>query len=430
MTRSRRPAVASETLELDIEKLGTEGAGLARLDGRSVLVPDALPGERVRVRLDGDAVTLLERCKDAPDRIAPPCRHFGTCGGCVLQHLAPSPYAAFKATLIQGALSRHGLGGTPIAAVAVSPPHSRRRAVLAARRIGAGVVLGFRGRASHHIVDLAQCPVLLPALDALLPKLRALAADILAPGQQATLMLTAADTGVDLGLGLPVEPKLAVLQGLADFAEHHSLARLWWRVGGGEPVPAAQRRPVQIRFGAIAVDLPPGGFLQATAAGEAALFAAAQEWLGGARRIADLFAGIGTFALGLADGANRPVHAVEQDAAARAALAAAARRAGLVRVSSECRDLEARPLLAPEFAGFDAVLFDPPRAGARAQAEQLAQSRVTSIIGVSCNPASFARDAAILVAGGYTLDCIRPIDQFLWSNQIELIGRFRRPGPG
>lgn len=428
MTRSRRSAAVSEILDLDIEKLGTEGAGLARMAGRSVLVPDALPGERVRIRLDGDAVTLLERHNDAPERIAPPCRHFGTCGGCVLQHLAPSPYAAFKATLIQAALSRHSLGDTSVAAVTASPPHSRRRAVLAARRIGAGVVLGFRGRASHHVVDLAQCPVLLPMLEQLLPPLRTFAAEVLAPGQQAMLTLTGVDTGIDLGLDLPAEPKLAALQRLADFAERQGLARLWWRVGGGEPVPAAQHRKVQTRFGAITVDLPPGGFLQATADGEAALFAAAQEWLGGARRIADLFAGIGTFALGLADGANRPIHAVEQDAAALAALAAAARRAGLVRVTSECRDLEARPLLAPELAGFDAVLFDPPRAGARAQAEQLAQSGVPLIIGVSCNPASFARDAAILVAGGYSLDCVRPIDQFLWSNQIELIGRFRRSG--
>jgi 23S rRNA (uracil1939-C5)-methyltransferase len=426
MTRSHRPPASSEILDLDIEKLGTEGAGLARRAGRSVLVPDALPGERVRIRLDGDAATVLERYTDAPHRVAPPCRHFGACGGCVLQHLAPSPYAAFKATLIQGALSRHGLGETKMAAVAVSPPRSRRRAALAARRIGSGVVLGFRGRASHRIVDLAQCPVLLPALEALLPQLRALAADILAPGHKAALMVTAVDTGIDLGLELPAEPKLAVLQSLADFAERHDLARLWWRVGGAEPVPAAQRRQVQARFGAIDVDLPLGSFLQATAAGEAALFAAAQDWLGGAKRIADLFAGVGTFALGLADQANRAIHAVEQEAAALAALAAAARRAGLVRVTTERRDLEARPLLAPELAGFDAVLFDPPRAGARAQAEQLARSGVKLIIGVSCNPASFARDAAILAAGGYALDCIRPIDQFRWSNQIELIGRFHR----
>jgi 23S rRNA (uracil1939-C5)-methyltransferase len=424
MRRHRRPAAPPEILDLDIEKLGTEGAGLARLGGRIVLVPDTLPGERVRARIEAGKTRLLERLSDSPERIAPPCRHFGRCGGCVLQHLAPAPYAAFKTALIRDALSRQGLGAVPVAPALVSPAGSRRRAVLEVLRVGSGIVLGFHGRASHQIVDLAECPVLRPGLAALLPDMRVLLAELLKPGQGGSVTLAEVETGIDLGLDLPAEPGLATLEALAEFARGHDLARLWWRVGGAEPMPVSQRRPVTTRFGGVPVDLPPGAFLQATEAGEAALRRAVETGIGAARRVADLFAGTGTFTVALAGG--RAVHAVESDSAALAALAAAVRRAQLVQVTSERRDLDARPLLPMELDGFDAVVFDPPRAGAKAQAEQLALSRVPVIIGVSCNPASFARDAAILTAGGYELDGVLPVDQFLWSNHVELVGRFRR----
>jgi 23S rRNA (uracil1939-C5)-methyltransferase len=428
MRRPRRPTAPPEILELDIEKLGTEGTGFARVGNRIVLVPDTLPGERVRARIEAGKTRLLERLSDSPDRIPPPCRHFGRCGGCVLQHLAPDPYAAFKLGLIRDALSRQGLGAVPVSPVLVSPAGSRRRAVLEVLRVGSGIVLGFHGRASHQILDLAECPVLLPDLAALLPGLRVLLAGLLKPGQGGSVTLTGVETGIDLGLDLPTEPDLAALEALSEFAQGHDLARLWWRVGGAEPMPTAQRRPVTIRFGAIPVDVPAGAFLQATAEGEAALRQAVEAGVGAARRVADLFAGTGTFTFALAGG--RAVHAVESDATALAALAAAVRRAQLVQITSERRDLEARPLLPAELDGFDAVVFDPPRAWAKAQAEQLALSRVPVIIGVSCNPASFARDAAILTAGGYELDGVLPVDQFLWSNHVELVGRFCRARSG
>ena len=431
MRHKRRPIakpVPAEILELEIERLGTEGAGLARVAGRTVLVADALPGERVKARVEGAKASVLERLSDSADRITPPCRHFGICGGCVLQHLAPAPYAGFKRQLIVEALSRQGLGAVPVPEPLVSPPGSRRRATLEARRVGGGIVLGFHGRASHQIVDLVECPVLRPELVAVLPGLRTLLTRLLRGGQVAAVLLTDAATGVDLGLELPVEPDLAGLEALAEFAARHDLARLWWRVAGTAPTPAAQRRPVRIRFGAVEADLPAGGFLQATAEGEAALVAAVEQGLGPARRIADLFAGIGTFTLALA--ANHSVHAVEGDAASLGALSAAARRAQLVQVTSERRDLESRPLLPDELDSYDAVIFDPPRAGAKPQAEQLARSAVPIVIGVSCNPASFARDAAILAGGGYVLERVLPVDQFLWSNHVELVGRFRRNPPG
>ncbi len=427
MKRKARPAAKpgpKRQAELVIEKLGTEGAGLARLDGKPVLVPDALPGERVRVETEGgrEPARLLERLSDSADRIAPACRHFGSCGGCVLQHLAPIPYAGFKRQLVRDALGRQGLGAVEVAEPLVSPPASRRRATLEARRVASGVVLGFHRRASHQILDVVECPVLRPAIVALLPGLRGLLTGLLRNGQAASVIVAEAETGIDLGLELPAEPDLTGLEALSAFAAAQDLARLWWRVAGAAPMPAAQRRPVTQPFGAVAAELPPGVFLQATAEGEAALRDAVIDGVGDARKIADLFAGIGTFTLAL----GRAVHAVEGDATAVAGLAAAVRRAQLVQVTTERRDLDARPLLPSELAGYDAVVFDPPRAGAKAQAEQLAQSAVPVVIGVSCNPASFARDAAILVAGGYKLERVLPVDQFLWSNHVELVGVFRR----
>ncbi|GGF41765.1 RNA methyltransferase [Aliidongia dinghuensis] len=421
----RQPAKGpAREIELVIDKLGSEGVGVARLDGRPVLVPGSLPGEQVRVRVMGGAADLLDVIAPSPSRIEPACRHFGTCGGCALQHLAWQPYLDFKRDLVVDALRRQGLADVPVEAVAPSPPESRRRATLEAKRTSGGVLLGFHARASHQIVDLGECPVLLPDLARLLPSLRTLLATLLLPGGSATVLLGQGPGGIDLGLALAAAPDLEQLERLTAFADAQDLARLWWRVGDMAPVPAAQRRPLGHRFGDVPVEPPAGGFLQATADGEAALTAEVVAALAGAERVADLFAGCGTF--GLALGARALLHAVEGDAAALGALTAAARRAGLGFVSTERRDLDARPLLAAELRRFDAVLFDPPRAGAKAQVEQLAKSTVPRVIGVSCNPATFARDARILVDGGYHLERVLPVDQFVWSPHVELVGRFRR----
>ena len=421
----RRPDKApARELELHIDKLGSEGVGVARVEGQVVLVPGALPGERVRARVEGGHGAVTRLIETSPFRVEPACRHFGSCGGCALQHLAWQPYLDFKRDLVIEALRRQGFGDAPVGAIVSSPPGSRRRATLEAKRAGGTLLLGFHGRASHHIVDLGECPVLLPELAALLAPLRALLNRLLPAGAGATVQLGAGPDGVDLGLVLPAAPDMALLELLSGFAEAQDLARLWWRTDGMAPVPAAQRRSIGLRFGTVPVDPPSGGFLQATAVGEAALTAAVVTALAGAERVADLFAGCGTF--GLALGQRAELHAVEGDAAALGALTSAARRAGLGYVTTERRDLEARPLLAAELKRFDAVLFDPPRAGAKAQAIHLAASTVPTVVGVSCNPATFARDARILADGGYRLDSVQPVDQFVWSPHVELVGRFHR----
>jgi len=421
----RRPDQApARELDLQIDKLGSEGVGVARVDGQVVLVPGALPGERVRARVENGQGAVTQVTQPSPFRIAPACHHFGSCGGCALQHLAWQPYLDFKRDLVVEALRRQGLGDVPVGAIAASPPGSRRRATLEAKQAGGTLLLGFHGRGSHHIVDLGECPVLVPELAALLAPVRKLLKLLLPAGAGATVQLAAGPGGVDMGLLLPAVPDLEQLERLSAFAEVKDLARLWWRADGMAPVPAAQRRSIGLTFGGVPVDPPSGGFLQATAAGEAALTAAVVDALAGAERVADLFSGCGT--LGLALGQRAELHAVENDPAALGALAAGARRAGLGFVTTERRDLEARPLLVSELKRFDGVLFDPPRAGAKAQALNLAESSVATVVGVSCNPSTFARDARILVDGGYRLDSVLPVDQFVWSPHVELIGRFHR----
>jgi 23S rRNA (uracil1939-C5)-methyltransferase len=407
----------SEIVELDIERLGARGDGIAQYRGRPVYVPFTAPGDRVRVALagggsEGTAARLVEIVRPGAARTVPPCRHFGSCGGCAFQHVAAGTYAEAKRSLVVDALARHGLGAAPVAPLRRLPAGTRRRARFAVRRGR----IGFQARASHEVVALEECVVLAPSIVALLPALRRLGGNV---GYSVTL----ADAGLDVVADRGATPDLAALEALADFAERADLARLSWRVDG-EPVPVAQRRPVRVVLHGIAVDLPPDAFLQATPEAEAALAELVLDGLGDAQRVADLFSGIGTFTFALATRAR--VHAVEGAAPALAALRAAANRSGGARISVEARDLATRPLAPEELAVYDAVVFDPPRAGAKAQAAALAGSPVPRVIAVSCNPATFARDAATLAAGGYRLERVAPVDQFVWSPHVELVAVFAR----
>jgi 23S rRNA (uracil1939-C5)-methyltransferase len=421
--------------EVAIEAIGARGDGVARLGAARIFVPFAVPGDRLRVRITGRRGDGLlgapeEWLEQAP-RAAPPCPHFGACGGCQLQHLPLAQYAAWKREQVVTALAQRGLAGIEVAPLIRAHPGGRRRARFAFVRQGATVRLGFRERTGHRIVDVGVCPVLAPELVALLPPLRALLARLDQARRGGELEATASAAGIDLQIIAAPLPGLAERAALAAFAAAHDLARIAWCAdGAAEPEPIAQRRAPTAAFGPVQVELPPGAFLQATEPAEAALRRAVREALGEARRIADLFAGCGTFGLPLA-AAGLTVHAVERDAAMLAALERAARRAGLAgRLTTERRDLQRAPLAGAELDAFDGVVVDPPRAGARAQAAALAASRLRCLAMVSCHPATFARDARLLDDGGWRCSRVQPIDAFLWSSRIELVGVFARGGQG
>ena len=422
--RSRQP------VELAIEWIGARGDGVGYTAGRPVYVPLTITGDRLRVQLerprgDGYAGRILEVLAEGPGRVPAPCPHFGECGGCALQHVEDLRYAAWKEQLVATALARRGFANPPLRPLLRVAAGTRRRANLAAEHAGRAARLGFHARQSNRVVDVTGCLVLAPALSRLLPPLRAALAAILTDGERIEVTATATDGGVDLLLEGRPPLALAAREALATFAESADLARLTWRAHGLPSDPIAMRRPPRIVFAGVAVDLPPGAFLQPTAAGEAALAAAVTQALAGCRRVADLYAGCGTFTFPLARGAR--VHAVEGDAEAIGALAGAARRAvPAPAVTTEQRDLANDPLTDKELGRFDGVVFDPPRAGAKAQAEQLARSRVPKVVAVSCDPATFARDARILVDGGYRLLEATPIDQFVWSPHVEIAAVFVR----
>jgi 23S rRNA (uracil1939-C5)-methyltransferase len=428
-----RAGRAAEEVTLVIDNVGARGDGIAHHDGRAVYLPFTAPGDRVRARLgksrgEGRAAELVELLAEG-ERATPPCPHFGSCGGCALQHLAPDAYARTKEQQVAAALRQHGLDAAVMTPLRRLPPGTRRRARFAIERprsAKAAPLIGFNARASHRVVDMRACAVLHPALFALVPRLRAIAPLLWPPGASGAASATLCDAGLDVLLDLAAAPDLAALEALADFAAAADVARLAWRAPGDEAAtPAAVRRPPRVVLSGVPVDLPFDAFLQASVEAETALTADVLAGVGTAARVADLYAGIGTFTFALAERAA--VHAVEGARPAAATLAAAASRAGLGgRVTSERRDLDARPLTAAELAGFDAVVFDPPRAGARAQSVALAAAQVPRVVAVSCNPASFARDARLLADGGYRLARVQPIDQFVWSPHVELVACFAR----
>jgi 23S rRNA (uracil1939-C5)-methyltransferase len=427
-SRKGRPAAAAATEQrrLRIAQIGAQGDGAGRDEaGALVYAPFTLPGERVLAEVSGDRGRVIELLEPSPERAEPPCPHFGECGGCALQHWAQAPYLAWKASRIVEALARERLE-TEILPTAASPPGSRRRLALHARPGSPGSArLGYKARSSWRLVEIKACTIADPRLQAALPGLRRLAACFLEhPRSAPTLHVTATDTGLDVEVtgverrtgGLSADARLQA----AEAAQAMDAARVSL---AGEILYQA-RRPI-VRIGRAAVALPAGAFLQATPQGEAAMAGFAAKALAGAAKVADLFSGVGTFTLRLAETAQ--VHAADGSAEAVAALLEASGSAsGLKAVTAEARDLFRRPLLAQDLKRFDAALFDPPRAGAEAQATELARSGLERIVGVSCNPATFARDARTLVDGGFRLERVLPVDQFLWSPHVELAGLFSR----
>ena len=417
------------TLDLRIEELGDAGDGIAMVDGRRIFVPLTLPGERWLVRLgemrhDHARASPLER-REGPDRATPPCPHFGRCGGCALQHLPEAAYRAFKMARIERALGRVGLVGTRVTAPYRSPLGSRRRLRLATALSGRTRLVGFRAARSRAVIEITTCPIARPELTALFQPLRSMLRGLACLGKEGELTLSVSSAGVDLLLDLAHQPGLADLERLTEFGHDRDLARVTARIAGA-PVPIATRRDPRLRLGPFDVPLPPGTFLQATEEGEQALQASVAEWLAGSIRIVDLYAGLGTLSLPLAARATAIV-LVERAREAVAAIKAARRRASAAKVEAYERDLERQPLLAPELEPYDAVILDPPRAGALAQVRELARARsLPRIVYLSCHPGSFARDAAVLCRAGWRLIEVRPVDQFVFSAEVELAALFGR----
>ncbi|MBY8974720.1 class I SAM-dependent RNA methyltransferase [Rhodobacteraceae bacterium NNCM2] len=403
--------------EVTIATLGARGDGVT---AEGLYVPYALPGERVSVEPMGDRARLLSVIEKAVTRVEPSCPHFMTCGGCAVQHASDRLVADWKTGIIRTALAARGIEGVRMRPMVTSPPASRRRVTATARRTKKTVQIGFHAPNSDRIVEISACVVARPELIDILPLLEELVTIAASRKGEVRLALTMTDGGVDLAISDAKEvdgPGRALLAGAANRA---GLARLSWN---GEV--AVERMAPTIHMGPARVTLPPGGFLQATEDGEAALVAAVREAVGGAKRIADLYAGSGTFTLPLAEKAE--VLAFESDYGAVDALDRAWRDCTEIpAVTATRRDLVKRPLLPAEFRNIDAIVIDPPRAGARVQFDNIAKTEVPRIASISCNPATFARDARILIDAGYHLDWVQPVDQFRWAAHVELAAQFSR----
>ncbi|MDF2366779.1 23S rRNA (uracil(1939)-C(5))-methyltransferase RlmD [Sneathiella sp.] len=417
------------TVELVIDHIGASGDGIAEQDGKRFYVPFSAPGDWLRVsvleeRGNGNVAAIEEIFTPGTERIKPACRHFGTCGGCGLQHLAPDFTANWKRQRIVDCLSMAGIESAEVLETVTSPLASRRRVEFIASKRKKGVMIGFHLRRSHQIFDIGDCPVIDETLLALVKPLRALLPPLLPRNSEAKIMATITENGPDLLITAKKELDLETREALAAFTGEQKLARIAWQQSAKEiPEVIAARLPAEIRLNDVPVTLPPGSFLQASKAGETALADFARDALSEARNITDLFAGVGSFTFPLA--ASARVHAVEGDAELTASLQAAANRA-ILPITSETRDLFHRPLLTDELNAFDGLVFDPPRAGAKAQAEEIAKSDIPTVVAISCNPVTFARDVKALMDGGYSLDKVLPVDQFLFSPHIEMAATLKR----
>lgn len=413
---------------VEIVAMGAQGDGIAETEHGRLFVPFTLPGERVRCEIlgrrgEGWTSRLTATETPSPLRRPAPCAHFGTCGGCMMQHADGEMYRAWKRGLVETALRQRGLEVPPDAPLVAIAPNTRRRARFAVRRDDDGIKLGFHAPESAEIVPITECHVVTPSLATQLGMLRALAAAALAAGQSAVVTATETETGLDVLIA--GSRKLERRRALIEASSRASIARLCWQEARGEPEPLVQHAPPRVSLGGIAVTLPPDAFLQPSAEGEAALVAAVVRLTAKAKSIADLYAGCGTFTFPLAKIGK--VAAFEASKPAVAAVMAAVNHAGLAgRVTATARNLDSSPLPPEDLKRFDCVVFDPPRAGAKTQAEMLARSRVKRVVAVSCNPTTFARDARILIDGGFKLTDLVAVDQFVWSAHVEIVAAFER----
>lgn len=449
--RKEREIQQAGSVELSIDHLGQQGDGVASWQSAPLFVPFTLPGERVKARLSGQQnpgqqnsirhnsihrAILEEVLEPAGNRIAPACQHFGQCGGCALQHLDMSEYRRWKVGGVITTLAQRGIELSDAPKDIFIPAGTRRRAVFAVTGGRDTCEVGFHRAASHHIIDLRQCELLIPALFALIAALRETLKSALGAREAWDVLATDCMNGIDLLITAKTAPTNQQRFALADLAQLSlpagggaatGIARITWLVDkrGAIPEPVAQHHHPQISFAEVLVDLPAQSFLQPSAAGEIALRDAVLSGIGDATVIADLYAGCGTFTFPL--GRQARVIAVEGSKASVAALNQAARRALVSdRITATSQDLDDAPLMPEQLKKIQAVVFDPPRAGAMSQSQQIAKSTLSRAVAVSCNPATFARDARILIDGGFRLTDLTIVDQFIWSPHVELVARFDR----
>ncbi len=422
----KRPA---ETVE--ITKIAQQGDGEGALtDATRIFVPLTLPGDVIRAqpgarRGDGISGSVLEWIEQTP-RKDPICNVYGSCGGCQLQHVPTADYQSWKSDAVRTALSRHGLS-VELSPLRQVPLNARRRATLSLVMTADGPVLGFNGAYSDRVIGMDGCPLLAPALAGLWVPIRDFCASVFAAPMRADIRMTAAQPGsVEIVIATDRELDLGLREAIAAFSKTHDIARFCWQLPGTSPEPVVQRRPVLLTIGKAEIEFPVGGFLQPSSEGESVLQSLVMDGVGKARKVADLYCGIGTFAFVLAS-AGKHVMAADDSAPQIAALDQAAGRAGLGgHIGAAVRDLKDSPFEAAAFGDIDAVVFDPPRAGARAQAECLADCGAATIVAVSCNPATLARDLRILVDGGYRIESLTPVDQFPMSYHVEAVAVLRR----
>lgn len=406
-------------IEIDIKRVGAQGDGIADTGDGPVFVPFALPGERLRVQRSGETARIESILQQSADRISAVCQHFSICGGCAVQHMSPSFYGEWKRDLVRAAFKSRGIDAD--VAPLYRPKGLRRRAVLTAVRTEEGVALGFHQAQSHDLVDLAECPVLESRIVAALPGLRTLLKPLLVKRGEARVTVTMTAAGLDIAIGEVQKPLTLQLRSeLARQAADLHVARISLN---GDPIYAALTPFLQ--FGTIDVPVPPGAFIQAVAGAESEMARLVLDGIGNAKKVADLFAGVGAFSLPIAVRAK--VVAVDSDKSAIDALADGVRKGtGIKPVTTFVRDLFREPLSAMELNEHEAIVFDPPRAGAEAQSRMIAKSKVRTVVAVSCNPATLARDARILIDGGYAMGKVTPVDQFQYTPHIECVAVFKR----
>ena len=416
------------TLEITIDDVGAQGDGIAHVNSATVFVTGALKGERVRVELPDSTnvvkrAELLEVLVPSSHRTQPPCPHFPRCGGCRFQHMNDSAYTEFKVKNLIEVLMREKLNLPPILAPVVTAAQTRRRARVAVKHTNNGIIIGFNEWRSHTIVDVKACEVMLPKIVDMIDRLRAYLPMWLPRGENCDIQLTALHEGIDVVLIGGPRLDVNARQNMGELAERLGVAHLSWRKWDRSPIePIAHRTPLTVKFGKTRLGFPPASFLQATAAGEEALinFVCSVEQPGA--KVLDLFSGLGTFGLSLED--PKSVHFCDLDGPAMTALQGVAKQNS--RFSNSVRNLNVDPFSTGECNDYDMIIFDPPRGGAKAQATQIAKSDVNHVVAISCDPASFARDAHILINGGYEIQKLLPVDQFLWSTHIELAAYFTR----